>query len=801
MGEVLRLEDEIVRVSYDQKLYIATASSRRAKQWKNKEVTWSRLLKLLSKSTETSETLAEYKNMPKGEQARIKDIGGFVGGELKEGRRLKSHVKSRTVLTLDADFNAAMLRFDLRRHLRCAYCVHSTHKHSDTMPRLRVIIPLDRAVSAEEHEAIARKVAEIIGMDYFDSTAFMPHQMAFWPSHPRDITPVFEYVDAPILSADSVLAMYPDWKDVSYYPTAKAEVLERKRAAEKQADPTKKDGLVGVFCRTYTIKEAIDTFLGDVYEPCAAPDRYTYVKGSTAAGLVLYDDRFAYSNHATDPASGQLCNAFDLVRIHLFGMKDEDPSVGGSRSESYKAMVEFIQQDARSIKQLQEERDREVAEDFSELPEGMDTEWMQRLTRKKGSIDVDNTINNLVLIMRNDPIFQAIAYNQLADNLEIIGDVPWQHEHFWRDADDAQVEVYLAAKYGEFTKNKIETAFTKTTDDRSYHPVREYIDALPEWDGEPRIERMLVKYLNADDTKYTRVVSRKFMCAMIKRVLSPGVKFDPMLVLVGGQGIGKSTFLRKIGVDWYDDNLSISDIRDKTAAEKIQGVILMEISEMSGMRKMEVEAVKGFISRQVDRYRAAYGRRTQAHPRQCVFAGTTNAEEGFLRDATGGRRFWPVECKGVPDKTTGGPWSMTEDDVKQMWAEAVHYVKEGEKLELSKEEEELAQEMQRHYIEEDPRQGIIEEYLDRLIPANWSDMTLEERRDFLDSDEVGTEVRMETCGIEIWAEALRKNPADYEKKDAYAIATILSRLEEWEKDGLKRLKIYNRQRIYRRKEK
>ena len=798
MGEVLRLEDEIIRVSYDQSLYIATASSRRAKYWKNKEVTWSRLLKLLSKSTETSETLAEYKNMPKGEQARIKDIGGFVGGELKEGRRLKSHVKSRTVLTLDADFNAAMLRFDLRRHLRCAYCVHSTHKHSDTMPRLRVIIPLDRAVSAEEHEAIARKVAEIIGMDYFDSTAFMPHQMAFWPSHPRDITPVFEYVDAPILSADSVLAMYPDWKDVSYYPTAQAEVLERKRAAEKQADPTKKDGLVGVFCRTYTIKEAIDTFLGDVYEPCAAPDRYTYVNGSTAAGLVLYDDRFAYSNHATDPASGQLCNAFDLVRIHLFGMKDEDPSVGGSRSESYKAMVEFIQQDARSIKQLQEERDREVAEDFSELPEGMDTEWMQRLTRKKGSIDVDNTINNLVLIMRNDPIFQSIAYNQLADNLEIIGDVPWQHTRFWRDADDAQVEVYLAAKYGEFSKAKIETAFTKTTDDRSYHPVREYIEQLPPWDGVKRLDTMLVRYLNADDTKYTRTVSRKFMCAMIKRVLKPGVKFDPMLVLVGGQGIGKSTFLHKLGREWHDDNLSISDIRDKTAAEKIQGVILMEISEMAGMRKMEVEAVKGFVSRQVDRYRAAYGRRTQAHPRQCVFAGTTNAEEGFLRDATGGRRFWPVECRGVKDKEHEGPWHMTDEEIEQLWAEALYLVERGERLELSKEEEELARDMQQRYIEEDPRQGLIEKYLDTLLPSDWNRMTLEERRDFLDSGEEGTELRTTVSGIEIWAEALRKNPADYMKKDAHEITTIMAKIGGWEKEGLKRIHLYNTQRLYRR---
>ena len=139
-----------------------------------------------------------------------------------------------------------------------------------------------------------------------------------------DVEPFFQYYDAPFLAADSILAEYPDWTDTSYWPESSRMAGIRKRQADKQGDPLAKKGIVGAFCRTYTITQAIAKFLPDVYTQTAKEDRYTYAAGSTAAGLVVYDgDVFAYSNHGTDPAGGQLCNAFDLVRIHKFGHLDD----------------------------------------------------------------------------------------------------------------------------------------------------------------------------------------------------------------------------------------------------------------------------------------------------------------------------------------------------------------------------------------------------------------------------------------------------------------------------------------------
>ena len=239
--------------------------------------------------------------LPKAQQDRIKDIGGFVGGHLAEGRRKNDSVTARQILTLDLDFppadfwNVLMDNLDIDS----ALAVYSTHKHSPGSARYRLVMPLDRTVTSDEYEAIARKIAEKIGMDFFDDSTFQPARLMFWPSHSRDIEPFFQYYDAPFLSADAVLAEYPDWADTSFWPESSRLAGIRRRQADKQGDPLEKKGIVGAFCRTYTVSGAISKFLPDIYVPTMKPDRYTYAAGSAAAGLVVYDgDAFAYSNHS-----------------------------------------------------------------------------------------------------------------------------------------------------------------------------------------------------------------------------------------------------------------------------------------------------------------------------------------------------------------------------------------------------------------------------------------------------------------------------------------------------------------------
>lgn len=409
-------------------------------------------------------------------------------------------------------------------------------------------------------------------------------------------------------------------------------------------------------------------------------------------------------------------------------------------------------------------------------------------------------MRNLTLILENDERLQDIVFNQQLDGMEIKGSVPWKHPaKYWRDADDAQLISYIDTNYGTFSERNYKIAVAKVTDDRSYHPIREFLRALPDWDGIKRAETVLIDYLGAEDNKYVRAVTRKSLCAAVKRVLDPGCKFDTMIVLNGPQGIGKSTLISLLGGEWFSDSLSLNDTKDKTAAEKLQGYWILEIGELAGLRKAEVETLRSFISRQNDIYRAAFGKRPTPHPRQCIFIGTTNAESGYLRDTTGNRRFWPVKTPGNGQKHS---WELKEHDVKQIWAEALEFVKAGEKLYLMPEEDSLAKDEQRAAMESDEREGLVREYLDTLLPDNWDTMDLFERRSFLNGNELGeigrkgTVRRTKVSSMEIWCECFGKERANIGRADSNAITAILIKLE-WERLPNKiRIQLYGPQYVF-----
>lgn len=787
---VAKMTDHSEQVQYNAELQISLGKSRYEKNWKNKRMLWSVLLSRLSRSSETAETHAEYMKMSKDQQDSLKDIGGFVGGHLKEGKRKTGSVASRQILTLDADFAPKDFWELLQDNLEVngAMAVYSTHKHSEAKPRLRLVMPLDRPVTPDEYEAIARKVAEKIGIDYFDDSTYQPTRLMYWPSHSADVEPFFQYRDEPFLRADDILAEYPDWTDTSYWPESSRMSGIRKKLADKQGDPLEKKGIVGAFCRTYTIPEAIAKFLPDVYTPTVKSDRYTYAAGSTAAGLVLYEDeRFAFSNHGTDPAGGKLCNAFDLVRIHKFGHLDENAKEGASGRSlpSYKEMATFAAADEETKRTLAEEVTAKAVLDFENAEE--DEDWMTKLSMTdEGAIRP--TIVNAVLILRNAEALKGIRFNELSRAIEVDGELPWDRpDKFWRDADDAQLYGYVADMFGvQFPENRFAKALTIVADNRRFNPLRDYIKSLPEWDEVPRVDTLLVDYLGAEDTPYTRAVTRATLIGAVSRVLEPGCKFDTVLVLDGKPGIGKSTLLRKLGGKWFSDSLSLTDVRDKTAAEKIQGVWIMEVGEMQGTRKADVDVLKGFLSRQVDEYRPAYGRVVERHPRTAIICGTTNSTTGFLRDVTGNRRFWPVPVDGGGRLSV---WDMTEETRAQIWAEAAALTAEGENPYLDPEMEKEAERMQQEAIEYDDREGEVVEYLDTLLPEDWYEWDMQKRVDFfqnrdaLDANVECTMRRTRVCAREIFCECWGRPKNSWKRQDGYEIAAIMARIPEWERSG------------------
>ena len=775
------------------KLYISTGNSRMEKRWNNVEMELDEFIERISHTIRTAETVEQYMKMTKAKQDAIKDVGGFVMGKLKGGRRKKDCVEFRSALTLDMDHAMQDIPEQVEMFFDFRCLIYSTHKHTPENPRLRLIIPLSRKVSPDEYVAIARKVAEDIGIEMFDDTTYEPSRLMYWPSTSADGEFIFRDIEGEPLNPDDVLSRYKDWRDSSEWPVSSRQQNIVQREMRKQADPLTKDGVIGAFCRTYTIEDAIAAFLPDVYQPSAMPGRYDYIPADSQAGVVIYEGKFAYSHHATDPACGKLMNAFDMVRIHRFGEMDEKVSedTEAAKLPSFTAMSEFAVNDENVKMTIAGERMEKAEKEFS----GENGDWLKQLEYEKRSTVVKNTLRNLLLILNNDEKLKGIVFNQLSDGMEIKGEVPWEHpSRFWRDADDAQLISYVDLTYGTFSARNYDIAVTKVADDRSYHPIREFLASLPEWDKVPRVDTILVDFLGASDNAYVRAVTRKTLCGAIARVMNPGCKFDTMLVLNGPQGKGKSTLISKLCGEWFNDSLLLNDTKDKTAAEKLQGYWILEIGELAGLKKTEIETLRGFLSRQNDIYRASFGRRATPHPRQCVFIGTTNAENGYLRDTAGNRRFWPVKTPGDAARAS---WEMTEEEIRQIWAEALVRYKEGEPLHLDNELAGMALKEQQIAMEVDEREGMVRDYLEMPLPERWDKMDIFDRRNYICGSEFGGErepgvrKRERVCNMEIWCECFGKERGNLKRQDANEISAIMANIEGWKKaDNKVRFPIY-----------
>lgn len=804
----------------DKKYAIATGLLRKTKTWRNTLVSWGELVEKLSETRRTAETQDEYKRLPKSQQDEIKDVGGFVAGHLTGGRRCTGKVECRSMITLDADFAETDFCEAVEMFAEYSYIIYSTHKHTPEKPRLRLIVPLSRTVSAEEYEAAARRLADSLGIEQFDDTTYQPHRLMYYPSTSADGEFVFRHAERKPLDVDRLLAEYDDWKDVREWAFSSRTDKAREKTVGKQEDPTAKKGVVGAFCRVYDVPAAIAEFLPEVYTPCAVPDRYTYAAGSTAAGLVIYEDgKFAYSNHATDPTGGQLCNAFDLVRIHLFGDKDEGAKEGtpAAKMPSFLAMTEFARNDKAVKLRLFEEKTGEAVDDFAEIiknppddhddPDTPDTpeHWaLQLQTGAKGEYLA--TIDNIVLILRNDSEMRGnLGFDGFTGRYTVTGALPWnanKKPRSWSDEDDAGLRHWLEKKYDIRSKGNIDDARVLVSRENIYHPVLDYLNGLS-WDGVKRAETLLIDYMGAEDTPYTRAVTRKTLAAAVRRVKQPGVKFDNVLILVGKQGCGKSYIVGKLGGKWFSDTLT--SIQGKEAYEELQGFWIIEIAELSALRKHEVEAVKHFIAKQSDSYRAAYDRHVRTRARQCIFFGTTNNAE-FLRDATGNRRFLPVDVD--PTRARLSVFDDLTDEVRdQIWAEACEIEAAGEKLFLdTKELRRAAEAEQDRHFEQSPLTGEVEKYLDTPLPENWAELDLSDRRAYLHAGEdfgvsaEGKINREKVCALEIWCEALNGDKKDFTISRSKEIQDIILKTGKWEKvkTTLKFGQLYGNQRGFTR---
>lgn len=800
----------------DREISLLVAKEARTSRWAQTKMLWSEFVKQLETPVRGTETEAEYAALSKDKRDNLKDVGGFVGGEFTGGSRKKEGCTGRDLLTFDLDdikasqFDVLLAKIEAQRF---AYVVYSTRSHTATAPRIRLVILLDRAITPDEFQPVMRYVGNVIdpGMRSIDPHSFNIHQPMYWPSCCADAFFIYKVGDHPnCLSADGVLGMYADWRNAAEWPLVFREDSAKLERGNKQADPTEKSGIVGDFCRAFSVEEAIERFIPGIYEPCANGNRYTYVKGSSYAGAVVYGDgSWLYSNHATDPAGQKLCNAFDLVRLHLFGDLDYSVASGtpATKLPSYREMAQLVidQPEFREQKAISIQSTIEQLHVDSEAPERTNSANHELTNNTLGELnapastnitpkrtinfkmtldtngDPERTINNAWALLESDEQLKGrIVKNVFSNRGVAIGPYPWDDtpgERVWSDNDDNGVRWYLERVYKFRGKDDVMAALSLCGTNHAIDPVKDYLDSLT-WDGVERLDTLFVDYLGAVNSPYVRTVTRKAFVAAVARTYKPGAKFDNMTILTGPQGIGKSTLLDKMGRDWFSD--SLQSFEGKDARELIQGTWINEIGELGYMNKQETNQIKQFLSQRVDIFRAAYGRHPEERPRRCVFFGTTN-EDDFLKDMTGNRRFWPVDVGvTVPSKNL---FAELDNEVNLIWAEAIVRYQAGEPLHLSKEMEALAVEQQNAHRQENTFEGMVIKYINSDVPVGWIKMSRTERlphRSDIPAQDVQMEPRRYVCANEVWEYGLGRRLEHMKPTDTKSINSIIRAQKGWE---------------------
>lgn len=805
-----------INITHERELNISVGTNRKATTWKQQRMSIKALFEKLSKPVKSNETFAEYKAMPKAKQDELKDVGGYMCGSLKDGRRKASNLISRSCITLDADNVKKDLNtlVEALKNQNICFAIHSTRKHTPTSARVRIVIPLNRDVTADEYNAVARALACMVNPDmtYYDATTFDVVRLMYWPSVSCDSEHFFGYVDAPLLDVDAILnTFYDDWTNMAEYakvPSEEKANNTRLERAKKQQNPLEKSGFIGAFCRTYNIDFVIEKFLSEIYVPGTLPNRYTFTGGSTINGGVVYDDHYIYSHHSTDPAGGQLLNAFDLVRVHKFNYLDENckEDTPVNRRPSYKAMIKFASEDEATKVTYLKEKQESASIDFNDVPAASSTsaqgesnksvsdiDWYSKIQfTEKGAVQ-KNLANVLVLAMNHPDLRGRLKYNVFLDQLEKIGPMPWDapgtvaddEVRMWTDSDDAEFRAFMEMCLGFRNTSIAFDAISIAMHRQQYNPVQDYLNNL-EWDGVSRLDTLYADFFGDADNVYTREVSRKSLCGLVARALNPGCKFDSMTVIRGAQGCGKSTFLEKLGGKYYVEVGSDWN-NPKVVAELFQRAWIVEVAEFAGFNRSDVNSVKSLISLTKDTFRPAYGKRAMDHPRHCAFFATTNDIE-YLKDPTGNRRYWPISADGTPRLSIFK--DLTQEYIDQLWAEAVYYYKKGESLLLSAEAEKIANKRRANHMEHDDIEGAITEYLSKKIPTEWEHLDAWERMEVMESsDEVnaakyGAEnmgQRMRICTAELMNECLKDNRGLTNMTLSRRIARILDRLPEWER--------------------
>lgn len=713
---------------------------------KSKTMPWSALVAKLTTDVRTDMTQKKYDGLTTDARQREKMRAGFLfGGVCADGHRANANVQSRALINLDIDTMSKgdFLAFqfecgdpnatDLNRY---EYVWYTTRSHTPEKPKFRIILPFEESCTPDKFHAISRIIAAKFDptMELLDRVSFVLGQMMYWPLTNKDGEFVAGRNKGKFIDVESELQAFGDWQDFSKLPSKEDEDLSsHNNNGQKIASPFEKTGIVGAFCRAYSIEEAIEQFIPDVYEKSISTgktDRYTYLKSETGqtGGVLVYPDQgLMFSHHNSDPCGdGHGHNAFDMVRLHLYGDLDEGSKIDNpTRQKSFKALEEQLEDNVDVKKQLLQEnydfdamidavmgstsaaepkikpaKAETVDEDDEEDELGnkkstvAETDWIQSLDLDSNGV-IKTTLSNVYKILSNDPRVKGVIglndFRNMPVKLKMfpngslgygadgkqVRDVPVIDDvngELWSDNDDVFTKLFFSlpkgkgnAHYGiEASEMVIMDALKLASLENRFHPVKRMFEAV-KWDGKPRIETMFIDYFGCPDNEYYRMTAKLSLIAAVDRIYMPGAKWDFVPILEGPQGAQKSTFIRLLANNWFAE-LRGHDLGDnRKMAELFEGALLVEIPELHTFSRAESNALKSFFSAVNDKARAAFAKRVADNKRVVCFWGSTN-ERTYLKDKTGNRRYWPIIVLvgeiDIPRMVRNRP---------QLWAEAKHY--------------------------------------------------------------------------------------------------------------------------------
>lgn len=748
-------------------LAIALAPRRTSKRWTSTEIEWSELI--------------SWAEQP-GDR---KEAGNYLLGTMEGDRRLKTTIVDRSAITLDADDTALE---DLPDIVEMAFpyaaIVHTTYSSTPDQPRYRVIVPVDRPLLPDEYVFAAEALAQMLGgLDHFDRGSLEPERYMFRPATADPANYTYRVVEGPPIPAEELLE--------GFEPDLTNEKVPR---TYWKRDPQEIGGPVGAFNRVYDFQEAIEKF-GLPYTP-AEPGRWTLNGTRAVAGLNDIGGGFVFSHHSTDPAYGQTCSVFDLVRLHRFGDLDEraKPDTPINRLPSHEAMLDLAISDEK-VKE-------EIGSDFEAWTDDMDDDsaapdpnWTTNFLFDRNSKIRDHIVN-WDLIANHDPAVQRLRYNDMTFSTETSGDLPWRPlekgGYPFSEADRSALRDYIERVYDlRASRERVDALIFDVSRRNWYNPVKDYLSGL-EWDGIPRVETCLP---GVTPTPYTRMVARKSLVAAVARVFEPGIKWDHTLVFYGKENLGKSYWVDRLSRGW---SASLGRPDNKDTWLTMHRSWIMMADEGFSLKKADQDVLKEFLTRTTDVFRLPYDREVTDHPRRCVIWGTTN-DDVFLRRQEGNRRYLIVHSERPVDFG-----ELTDDYIDQLWAEAMALYTLGEALYLSNDQTLMSAQEREAYTEEEPNQGVVERYLDMPVPDDWDDRSIEARRmyisNFEDGVEVGDQQIRTVCTAQLWVEALGRAQSTWNRADLLTLASIMKRLPEWQiQPGRHRIKNYGPQTVFVRK--